>query len=93
MMTKTEEILKETGLSSSDELCRAGFDLDDWNVCFASDVRLIEGGEEFDEDGYPVYEPEPIDEAFWLVMRMEEYCVGYNEVECNGKWYYTVHHA
>lgn len=24
---------------------------------------------------------------------MENYCVGYNEVEYNGKWYYTVHHA
>ena len=32
-------------------------------------------------------------EAEWLVNQMDMYCCGYNEVEYNGKWYYTVHHA
>lgn len=32
-------------------------------------------------------------EASWLLNRMDLYCCGYNEVEYNGKWYYTVHHA
>ena len=30
---------------------------------------------------------------WWLVNQMDGYCCGYNEVEYNGKWYYTVHHA
>lgn len=34
-----------------------------------------------------------VSEAWWLVSQMENYCCGYNEVEYNGKWYYTVHHA
>lgn len=32
-------------------------------------------------------------EANWLWLQMGSYCCGYNEVEYNGKWYYTVHHA
>lgn len=32
-------------------------------------------------------------DAGWLLLEMDSYCCGYNEVEHNGKWYYTVHHA
>ena len=44
-----------------------------------------------DDDTLLYYEP--IAEAWWLACQMDNYCVGYNEVEYNGKWYYTVHHA
>lgn len=84
-----EDIRKWTGLSN-DELWNVGFDLDDWDICFESDTRLVERvGSDEDGDRWV----EPVDEAWWLVHRMEEYCCGFNEVEYNGKWYYTVHHA
>ena len=57
-------------------------------MCIESDERLTVKVEENGD----VWE-EPRDEAYWLVRQMENYCVGYNEVEYNGKWYYTVHHA
>lgn len=92
MISTREDLISETGMTA-DELWDAGFDLDDWDVCFVSNVRLIEPCDEYDEDGFPIWEPEPIDDAYWLVMRMETYCVGYDEVMHDGKWYYTVHHA
>lgn len=87
-----EDIRKWTGLPADNHdeaLWDAGFDLDDWDICIESDKRLIKrvtaaGGDSWEE---------PIDEAWWLVIQMENYCCGYNEVEYNGKWYYTVHHA
>ena len=87
MISTEKKKKKETGLTH-DELWDAGFDLDDWDVCFASNVRLVE--ECTDDDGSEYYEP--IDEAYWLVRQMEYYCVGYDEVEYSGKYYYTVHH-
>lgn len=96
MTDNREDIRKWTGLSSENHdmaLWEAGFNLDDWDVCFESDTRLCQPCEELDEDGFPLYEPEPIAEAGWLVRRMDEYYVGFDEVEYNGKWYYTVHHA
>lgn len=93
MLTKTEEILEETGLPSSSDLWDIGFKLDDWDVCFVSDVRLVEACEELDEDGFPLYDPEPIDEAYWIIRQMETYFCRYEEVEYNGKWYYTVYHS
>lgn len=59
----------------------AGFNLDDWDMCIESDIRLI------DDDGN--YRSE----IWWLMNQMEAYCCGYTEVEYNGKWYYTVYHA
>ena len=73
------DIRRWTGLSEDDsdmKLWNAGFNLDDWDICIESDVRLVD-------------DPE----AEWLVTQMEMYCCGYNEVEYNEKWYYTVHHA
>lgn len=86
-----EDIREWTGLSSDNcdlALWDAGFDLDDWDICIESDTRLIR---EVEEDGERWVVP--VDEAWWLVTQMEAYCCGYNEVEYNGKWYYTVHHA
>lgn len=91
MTDNREDIRKWTGLSGENHdtaLWEAGFNLDDWDVCFESDTRLVK--ECTDDDG-TYYEP--IAEAWWLATQMTNYCVGYNEVEYNGKWYYTVHHA
>lgn len=79
-----EDIRKWTGLPSDnfdEALWNVGFDLDDWDMCIESDVRLV--------DDYGNSRTD----AWWLVNQMEAYCCGYNEVEYNGKWYYTVHHA
>ena len=94
MFSTEKDLMKLTGLSH-DELWENDFDLDDWDVGFVSDVPLTktktyeygEHGEEFDE-----YE-EPVDDAWWLINRMDEYCVGYRHVEFNGRHYYMVHHA
>ena len=96
MTDKREDIREWTGLPADNHdeaLWKAGFNLDDWDVCFESDTRLFIGCDEFDEYGYPLYEGEPIDEAWWLANQMNNYCVGCTEVEYNGKWYYTVHHS
>lgn len=92
MTDNREDIRKWTGLSGENHdtaLWEAGFDLDDWDVCFESDKRLVKRV----SDGRGEYWDEPIAEAWWLVRRMDDYCVGYNEVEYNGKWYYIVYHA
>lgn len=91
MTNKREDIREWTGLPADNHdeaLWEAGFNLDDWDVCFESDTRLFEDV----SDGKEVWQ-EPIGEAWWLVFKMENYCVGYTEVEYNGKWYYTVHHS
>lgn len=79
-----EDIRRWTGLPSDNydkALWDVGFNLDDWDMCIESDVRLV--------DDYGNSQTD----AWWLVNQMEGYCCGYNEVEYNGKWYYTVHHA
>ena len=89
---KREDIREWTGLPSDnfdEALWNAGFNLDDWDMCIESDTRLIR---EVDAGTGEKWE-EPIDEAWWLVIQMDNYCFGYNEVEYKGKWYYTVHHA
>ena len=79
-----EDIRQWTGLPSDnydEALWNVGFNLDDWDMCIESDVRLV--------DDYGNRQTD----AWWLVNQMDAYCCGYNEVEYNGKWYYTVHHA
>lgn len=91
MTDNREDIRKWTGLSGENHdeaLWEVGFDLDDWDVCFESDTRLFE--EHGDGEGKWL---EPTDEAWWLANQMNNYCCGVNEVEYNGKWYYTVHHS
>ena len=92
MTDKREDIRNWTGLPADnydEALWEAGFDLDDWDVCFESDTRLMKRV----TDGRGEWWDEPIEEAWWLVHQMDRYCVGFDEVEYNGKWYYTVHHA
>ena len=91
MTDNREDIRKWTGhpADNYDEaLWEVGFNLDDWDVCFESDTRLIK---EYATDDGAYYEPIP--EAWWLATQMDSYCCGYDEVEYNGKWYYTVHHS
>jgi hypothetical protein len=79
-----EDIRRWTGLPSDicdEALWNAGFNLDDRDMCIESDVRLVDDWGNSQTD------------AWWLVNQMDGYCCGYNEVEYNGKWYYTVHHA
>ena len=71
-----EELSRLTGLSH-EELWANDFNLDDWDVCFVSDVPL-------EEDN---------DDAYWLLMRMESYCVGYEHVEYGGKHFYIAYHS
>lgn len=87
-----EDIRAWTGLpedNHDEALWEAGFNLDDWDICIESDERLIKEA----DFGTGERWIEPVPEAWWLVLQMDNYCVGYNEVEYNGKWYYTVHHA
>ena len=87
-----EDIRAWTGLPSDnydEALWDAGFNLDDWDICIESSERLFR---EVDA-GTGERWLEPKDEAWWLVNQMDAYCCGYSEVEYNGKWYYTVHHA
>lgn len=79
MLTKREDLRKITGLPSDNHdeaLWDAGFNLDDWDVCFVSDVPL-----------------EDEDDAWWLLIKMECHCVGYEHVEFGGKHYYIVYHS
>lgn len=104
IMTGSEKDLEKlTGLDRNG-LWDAGFNLDDWDVCFVSDVPLhsrveVEHhengyGDEWDEKHYEMdYDDTKYDDVHWLFMQMDNYCVGFNHVEYNGKHYYTVHHS
>ena len=92
MLTTREDLCKITGLPSDNHynaLWKAGFDLDDWDVCFVSDIPLTVP--EIDEDEHEW--DEPIEDAYWLVRRMEDYCCGYSHTEYNGMHYYMVYHS
>lgn len=95
MLTSREDLCEITGLPSDNHhkaLWDAGFNLDDWDVCFVSEVPLTT--HETDEDDYEWYEwDEPIKDAHWLVISMENYCIGYEHVEYGGKHYYMVYHS
>lgn len=91
MFSTEEDLIELTGLTH-DELWENDFNLDDWNVGFVSDVPLtVTRHNDDDEDGGE-YE-EPVEDAYWLVYQMDDYCVGYEHVEFKGRHYYMVHHA
>ena len=87
MLNTREELMELTGLDES--TLWDMFDLDDWDVGFCADRKLTYTA--FDEDCGEWQEP--FDYSYWLVRAMENYCVGYEYVEYNGKHYYLVHHA
>lgn len=81
MLTTREDLREITGLPSDNHdkaLWDAGFNLDDWDVCFVADIPL-------DDDWDS--------EAWWLVNKMDSRCVGYEHTEYNGKHYYMVYHS
>ena len=105
MFDTVEELRELTGLPGDDydkALWDAGFNLDDWDVGFQSDKPLDhvrKNAEECSEDGCDIFfgstsdDRSTNDDAYWLVSRMEDYCVGYSYTEYKGKHYYLVHHA
>ena len=105
IMTGSEEDLEKlTGLDRKG-LWDAGFDLDDWDVCFISDEPLhsrveIEKHEnripeeQYEEEVCELdYDDQHYDDVHWLYWQMDNYCVGFHHVEYGGKHYYTVHHS
>lgn len=93
-----EELSELTGLTA-DELWDAGFNLDDWDIGFQSEVmlhrtptqeELAEEPDWYDEDTCLTSPDLPL---WWLMSRMENYCVGFSYTEYNGMHYYLVHHA
>lgn len=73
-----------------------GFNLDDWEIGFQSEVKLHKTPTKKDiENGYRKNELIALFDlpAHWLMSQMNSYCVGANYVFLDGKHYYTVHHA
>lgn len=92
MLTTREDLRKITGLSSDnydEALWEAGFNLDDWDVCFVSNVPLTI----HKEDEYGDEWEEFVDDAYWLLTQMDNYCVGYEYVEHDGKHFYIAYHS
>lgn len=59
-------------------------------------TELIDKGFNLDDWDVGFCCDEPLhycDDAYWLMERMENYCVGYHYVRYNDKNYYTVHHT
>ena len=78
----TEDELKRlTGLTHED-LWEVGFNLDDWDWGFVSDTEW----EGYFSAEHPYYE-------YWLLSRMDSYCVGYEHTEFDGKHYYMLYHS
>lgn len=77
-----EELSQLTGLSH-DELWEAGFNLDDWDFGFVSDLPWDDG---WWDSKSPYYQ-------YWLLTHMESHCVGYHYVEYAGRHYYMVYHS
>lgn len=81
-----EELRELTGLPADDydaALWDAGFNLDDWDFGFVCDE---EWSERWFSSRAHFYE-------YWLLSRMESYCVGYQHTEYNGRHYYMVYHS
>lgn len=87
MFNTEKELTILTGLDH-EELWDAGFNLDDWDVGFQSDIELTRT----ENDGDDTWKT-PIDGTWWLINQMENYCVGYEHNEYKGKHYYMVYHG
>jgi len=92
---ETSKDLEElTGLTH-DELWEHGFNLDDMDWGFCTDIDCFTT--ETDEWGYENtsydYEKNPPAYISRLLDMMNDYCVGYCHAFYNGKHYFTQHHA
>ena len=79
-----------------EKLWDAGFNLDDWDQGFCCDELLHTPHPGETEDGYDYEEYYGLDwkdDVHWLGMEMNNYCVGPNYCEFEGKHWYTVHHS
>lgn len=90
----TEKDLRElTGIDTYEGLREAGFYLDDWDWGFVSDECYVTtktdefGCEEcvIDSDA-----PQYVEQ---ILHMMEDYCVGFQHTEYNGKHYYLLYHS
>ena len=82
-----DDLKKLTGLTCSNDLWRAGFNLDDWDWGFVSDNEWTDDWmNDHPSYNHPYFE-------YWLLTRMEGHCVGYEHVEYNGKHYYILYHS
>lgn len=70
-----------TGLTH-DELWDVGFNLDDWDWGFVSDVEW----KDYCDNTHPYYES-------WILGRMNSYCCGYEHVEFDGRHFYMLYHS
>jgi len=72
-----------------DELWKAGFNFDDWDIGFACREPFTHTEHEEGREDWK----EPDDDVDWLVTQMDNYCVGYHHCEYGGWHWYTVHHS
>lgn len=86
MISTESDLRKETGLDC-DGLCEAGFNLDDWDVCFVSEKSLVKWVTDEKGDLWDA----PIKDAYWIVKRMEN--VGYTHIVYDDKYYYMVYYS
>lgn len=75
--SKESELSELTGLNH-EQLWDAEFNLDDWDFGFVSDTEFDMWNSNYE---------------FFMLSRMESYCVGYEHVEYDGKHYYMVYHS
>lgn len=97
MFDTVEELLTLTGETDESKLWNVGFCLDDWDVGFQTEkpmhhVYMVpeEDRDDFFDDGE---RDVPNNDAHWLMVQLDNYCVGYSYVEYKGKHYYLAHHA
>lgn len=77
-----EELSSLTGLDH-DGLWNAGFDLDDWDWGFVCT-------EPFDSDRYWRSDRQY---QYWMLDRMDSYCVGYKHTVHKGLHFYMLYHS
>lgn len=90
---KEEDLRTLTGISTHEELLAAGFDLDDWDWGFVSDKLYTvtcqdDFGYDYDESRFDIPQY-----ASNILNMMENYCVGFQHNEYNGKHYYLLYHS
>lgn len=94
-----DDLKKLTGIDTDEGLWEAGFNLDDWDWGFCSKRPMCKSrhmtassdwdGEEYN---YEIF-TDPRGDMKWLFARMDNYCVGFDHTEYDGKHYYMVHHS
>lgn len=84
-----DDLQKLTGLNHA-ELWEHGFDLDDWDIGFQSEIRLHNISE--DSNSLDFNEFDYNSHCYWLLRQMSNYCTGMKYVEYKNKHYYMVYY-